>query len=83
MLDSNEREALTYSLNVWLEHHPEPDVPVFRIAGDGELTPREVVEAVNNRSEIGNGILDILEFSVRRSSIDEVTSSFEHGQLVN
>lgn len=39
MLDSNEREALTYSLNVWLEHHPEPDVPVFRYAGDGELAP--------------------------------------------
>jgi hypothetical protein len=81
MLESKERERLTDALEMWLIRHPDPDEPAFRVSRTGELTPREVVEAVTLQSELGEAVLEILEFSVRRSSLEEVTSNFESGSF--
>ncbi len=82
MLDASERERLTGALEVWLDRHPSPDEPAILVSGEGELSPRETVKAVVAQSELGEAVLQILEFSVRRSSLEEVATSFEHALLV-
>ncbi len=77
MLNVEERDQLSHALNAWLLRHPTPDEPVYRLAGDGALSPRQVVKEVDARSETGLAILEILEYSVRRSSLEDVVASFD------
>ena len=77
LLDT-ERERITSALRVWLDRHPEPDLPAFRIAEEPvELTPRQIVTSVAENDHIGQQILAILEYSVRRTSLEEVTADLE------
>ena len=78
MLSEYERRRLADALVVWLDGHPEPDEPAFRIAQERvELSPRQVVAAVTEGEPLGRQILAILEYGVRRTSLDEVARSFE------
>jgi hypothetical protein len=79
VLSDFERERLTSALGSWIESHPEPDVPAFRIAQEaGELTPRQIVASVAENDHLGRQVLAILEYNVRRTSLEEVATDFEH-----
>jgi hypothetical protein len=78
VLREDERQRITQALGTWLEGHPEPDEPVFRIArAAGDLTPRQVFRSVAERDQLGEEILAILEYSIRRTSLEEVASNLE------
>lgn len=79
VLRENERLRITRALGTWLEAHPAPDEPVFRIArAAGDLTPRQVFISVAENDPLGQEILSILEYSIRRTSLEEVASDLEH-----
>jgi hypothetical protein len=46
-------EQIYASLLHWVEHHPNPDAPALSIAGSGDYSPRELLEAVGSRSDVG------------------------------
>jgi hypothetical protein len=78
VLSDFERQRLTSALGTWLERHPEPDLPAFRIAQERvELTPRQIVASVVENDHLGQQVLAILEYSVRRTSLRRVADDFE------
>jgi hypothetical protein len=79
VLSGFERQRLMAALRTWLESHPEPDAPAFRLAQErAELTPRQLVASVAENDHLGQQVLAILEYSVRRTSLEEVAGDFEH-----
>ncbi len=81
MLSEYERQRLAGALELWLSGHPEPDEPVFRIAQERvELSPRQVVDAVSGGDQFGEQILGLLEYGVRRTSLEEVARTFERSE---
>lgn len=78
MLRDEERVRIVQALGVWLEGHPEPDAAVFGIAAyPASLTPRQLVISVQENDEVGQGVLAILEYSIRRTSLERVARDFE------
>src|ERR1700728_3932408 len=78
MLLDFERQRVTAALETWLDFHTEPDVPAFRIAQERtELTPRQIVGSVAENDRLGQQILAILEYSIRRTSLDNVVGDLE------
>jgi hypothetical protein len=74
-----ERVRIVEALRVWLDGHPEPDVPAFRIAQEvGSLSPRQIVTSVGENDRLGQQILAILEYSIRRTSLEVVARDLEH-----
>jgi hypothetical protein len=79
MLRESERLRITDALRAWLEGHPEPDEPVFRIAQERtELSPRQIINAIAENDHLGQQLIAILEYSVRRTSLEEVARDLEH-----
>lgn len=78
MLSEYERVRITQALAVWLDGHPDPDEPAFRIAQEGRsLTPRRIFTSVAENDQLGQQVLAILEYSIRRTSLEEVANDLE------
>jgi hypothetical protein len=79
MLGEFERDRIVQALRVWLDRHPEPDAPAFQIAQEPRsLSPRQLVDSVGENDRLGQQILAILEYSIRRTSLEEVADDLEH-----
>ena len=79
VLNDSERARVVEALRVWLEGHPEPDEPAFEIAQENSrLSPRRIFSSVAENDLLGQQVLAILEYSIRRTSLDEVVSDLEH-----
>ncbi|WP_031495313.1 hypothetical protein [Bryobacter aggregatus] len=72
-----ERAKVIEALIIWAKSAPEEPVIGF-IGGGAILTPREIVRAVQQETEDGQAILEILEHGIRREGIDMVLNRF-HG----
>jgi hypothetical protein len=78
MLNHDEHERLTAALYVWLQGHTTPDEPAFHLGQwEGAHSPRELVDAVARRDELGEAIIAILEFGIRRTSLEAVVEDFQ------
>jgi hypothetical protein len=78
VLSEYERQRLAEALVVWLDGHPGPDEPAFRIGQEQmDLSPRQIVSAVLENDHLGQQVLGILEYGVRRTSLEGVARSFE------
>lgn len=84
MLDVEERFRVTQALDIWLERHPSPDDPAVHIAlsystadSVSAYSARDIVRSVADDTELGRRILEILEYSIRRSSLDAVARDLE------
>jgi hypothetical protein len=79
VLNDSERARVVEALRVWLDGHPEPDVPAFEIAQEHTpLSPRRIFSSVAENDRLGQQVLAILEYSIRRTSLEEVASDLEH-----
>jgi hypothetical protein len=79
MLSQFERDRIVDALRVWLDHHPEPDEPAFRLSQEAStLSPRQLVISVGEDDQLGRQILAIFEYSIRRTSLSEVVADLEH-----
>jgi hypothetical protein len=76
MLSKSEERELEHALWVWVEHSSAPDEPFFGFAeiSDHFMTPRELATAVSKRTANGEAFLRLLEYNVRRSSLEEVVN---------
>lgn len=73
MLQEFERQGIAEALSIWIDGHPDPDDPAFRIAQASEpLTPRQIYISVLENDPLGQQIMALLEYSVRRSSLEDV-----------
>jgi hypothetical protein len=51
--DVTVHQRILKTLSVWVEQHPNPDAPALAIAGLGAYSPRQLMEAVSEKSETG------------------------------
>jgi nucleoid-associated protein YgaU len=73
VLTASENEQIIAALAQWAA--TAPNEPVIGILGGGEmLRPWEIVAAVQQRTEAGEAILEILEHGLRREGVDKVVS---------
>jgi hypothetical protein len=78
VLRDSERARVVVALRRWLDSHPEPDEAAFRIAQEASsLSPRQLVASVAENDRIGTQFLAILEYSIRRTSLEQVASDLE------
>ena len=78
-MDGETEVRLMQAVEKWAEGHPAPDVPAIRILGQGAMTPRQVVEAMRDRSPAGELLLQVLENAVAETTLEDVLGSFDKG----
>jgi hypothetical protein len=72
-------EGLVKSMQVWVERHPNPDVPALSVAGGEQFTPRQLLKEVIERSDSGLFFEELVATAAARSSVklDEILAWFE------
>jgi hypothetical protein len=73
MLDTKERERLIEALKIWASNAPQTGAFGFLRLADYS-TRGQVLSEVQERTEDGQAMLEILEHAVRREGIDRVTA---------
>jgi hypothetical protein len=58
-LDEEQHEELVKGLREWVYTHPTPDLPTLAVMGR-DYTPREIVDEVEHRTELGGELSDFL-----------------------
>jgi hypothetical protein len=77
-------EAIVRALQKWVERHPNPDVPAMSIATSGQFTPRQLLQAVCDRSETGVFVEEMIEAAVAANEVelDDILNRFEESASV-
>lgn len=71
MLSTVERTNIVNALRAWAQS--AENQPMLGFIGSGQpLTPRQIVSAIQNETDDGKAILEILEHGVRREGMSRV-----------
>jgi hypothetical protein len=50
------KEAVLTKLKEWVDSNPEPDKPIIGIGGGEALSPKQILENVNNETPVGKAL---------------------------
>jgi len=73
MLNQVERKQIVEALTLWSQTVPNEPMLGF-LEGDQYLTPREIVAAVQQNTQDGQAVLEMLEHGVRREGLEAVVA---------
>ncbi len=71
-MEDADLKRLKDAFRTWAENVPQPDEPAIGFLGGKFLSAREAADAVDNQTEDGAAILEILEHGVAREGLDAV-----------
>lgn len=75
-MEEQQKQDLLRAIRVWVASHPDPDGPGITIMSSGNLSPRQIVEAIENDTENGRLLCRIFENAARAATWEEVLDSF-------
>jgi hypothetical protein len=79
-LPPEDYRELVSALERWAERHPEPDRPIFGYADSEFVSPRELVIAVESRSDLGARFLEDVRLLLTRVPFSTYLQSIERSR---